>query len=77
MSQPGGGGAPRAPLAPESRRRHGDDLFSGPSLRAFHYLRVAPRAGGVDVEVVGLAKRARELAPIDRFSLSYAAGAVS
>jgi predicted phosphohydrolase len=67
----GGGGAPRARLARGAARRHADDLFDGPELRHFHFLLWTPGASGLDVEVVGLEKRARECAPLARFTLPW------
>ncbi|MBK9062495.1 MAG: metallophosphoesterase [Acidobacteria bacterium] len=68
----GGGGGPRARLARGAARRHADDLFDGPELRHFHFLLGTPSISGLDVEVVGLEKRARECAPLARFTLPWA-----
>lgn len=50
----GGGGGPRAELALGERRRHADDLFDGPGIRAFHYLNVKPSTAGLSIDVVAL-----------------------
>lgn len=69
----GGGGGPRAPLFTREARRHPDDLFPGPALRSFHYLKVMPREDEVSVEMIALAKHATAFAVEDRFSLPFAA----
>jgi hypothetical protein len=69
----GGGGGPRACLHAGARRRHPDDRFAGPTLRDFHFLLLAPRDGGLEVEVKGLRKGGSELAPMDRFTLPWPA----
>ncbi|MEO8055557.1 MAG: metallophosphoesterase [Acidobacteriota bacterium] len=70
----GGGGGPRAKLARGAARRHADDLFEGPELRHFHFLMCAPGPSGLEVEVVGLEKAARDCAPLSRFTLPWPAG---
>jgi 3',5'-cyclic AMP phosphodiesterase CpdA len=67
----GGGGGPRARLATGSSRRHPDDLYAGPPLRDFNYLRITVGAAGLDVEVRGLPKGGRAWATIDRFALPW------
>jgi Icc-related predicted phosphoesterase len=69
----GGGGGPRAPLFEREARRHADDLFAGPAVRSFHYLKVTPGADEVSIEMVALAKHATAFAVEDRFSLPFAA----
>jgi Icc-related predicted phosphoesterase len=68
----GGGGGPRAALHSGVRRRHADDLFAGPQLRSFHFLRVTPARSEVAFEMVALAKRATEFRVEDRFTLPLA-----
>ena len=67
----GGGGGPRVSLAEGPRRRHSDDAFGGPALRAFHYLNVALGESGLDVEVLGLEKGGETFSPMDRFALQW------
>jgi 3',5'-cyclic AMP phosphodiesterase CpdA len=51
----GGGGIPRAPLLMGDRRRHPDDLYSGPEVRTFHYLDLTLTPDGIDVQVIAVA----------------------
>ena len=68
----GGGGGPRARLATAGRRfRHGDDLFTGPPLRHFHFLLGTLTPAGLDIQALGLEKRGSEFAPMDRFFLDW------
>jgi hypothetical protein len=67
----GGGGGPRVRLASGSRRRHGDDLLSGPPLRLFHFLLCERDSRGVTVEARGLPKRGTAFEPMDRFHLPW------
>lgn len=67
----GGGGGPRVSLAEGPRRRHSDDAFAGPVLRAFHYLNVGLGDTGLDVEVLGLEKGGESFSPMDRFALDW------
>lgn len=71
----GGGGGPRVRLATGARRRHEDDLFSGPPVRPFHFLMFSLGSGGLDVEVKGVEKKGREFRVIDRFLLPWPASA--
>ena len=67
----GGGGGPRVSLAEGPRRRHADDAFAGPAVRAFHYMNVALDETGLDVEVLGLEKGGESFSPMDRFPLDW------
>jgi hypothetical protein len=67
----GGGGGPRARLLSGAKRRHPDDLYDGPPLRDFNYVRIKVGADGLSAEVRGLAKGGRELRAIDRFFLRF------
>jgi predicted phosphohydrolase len=70
----GGGGGPRIKLARAGRRmRHADDLFTGPSVRLFHFLRFRLREDGLEADAIGLEKGGRAFQTMDRFLLSYAA----
>ena len=67
----GGGGGPRVSVAEGPRRRHSDDAFAGPALRAFHYMNVALGETGLDVDVLGLEKGGETFSPMDRFTLDW------
>ena len=67
----GGGGGPRVSLSEGSRRRHSDDAFAGPSLRAFHYLNATLGDSGLDVAVLGLEKGGETFSPMDCFALAW------
>jgi predicted phosphohydrolase len=67
----GGGGGPRAQLSQGTRRRHSDDVFEGPALRLFHYLRMRLRSEGVEVEVRSLEKRGEHFDTMERFTLGW------
>jgi hypothetical protein len=66
----GGGGGPRARLASLTRRRHADDLFAGPPLRALHFLSAAVSDEGVVFEMIALAAEGSFRA-LDRFALDF------
>ncbi len=72
----GGGGGPRLPLRPESRRRY-DDQFSGAGLRPFHYLLLHPEAGRLVVEVKGVNKEETHVRLVERFAIDYCEGATA
>ncbi len=65
----GGGGGPRASLDLGATRRHGDDLYVGPALRAFHFTLYTLTASGLTAEVRGL--RAGAFTTMDRFELPF------
>lgn len=67
----GGGGGPRVRLAQGARRRHGDDLFEGPSVRHFHYLLGAVGRQGIDMVMKGIPKGGGEFEALDRFLLPW------
>jgi hypothetical protein len=67
----GGGGGPRVRLASGSRRRHADDLFSGPPVRDFHFLLCEHETGGISIEARGLSKRGTAFETMDRFRLPW------
>ena len=67
----GGGGGPRVRLASESRRRHSDDLFGGPSIRDFHYLVGLVTPAGLEIEMKGMPKGGDEFAALERFTLAW------
>jgi hypothetical protein len=67
----GGGGGPRVSLAEGARRRHADDAFPGPSVRAFHYLVLRLDGEGLGVEVRGLPKGGAAFEPMDEFRLDW------
>ena len=67
----GGGGGPRAELSSGSSRRYTDDLFQGPTLRQFHFLAIATRGAGVEVQAIGVAKGGTSPATFDRFSIPW------
>lgn len=66
----GGGGGPRVRLLEGDRRRH-VDLYSGPSPRPFHYLRVEARPDGVDLVAIGFAKGETAVEEFDRTFLRF------
>ncbi|MBS1961990.1 MAG: metallophosphoesterase [Bdellovibrionales bacterium] len=66
----GGGGGPRVRLLEGDRRLH-VDLYSGPSPRPFHYLRVEARPDGIDLVAIGFAKGDRSPKEFDRTTLKY------
>ena len=68
----GGGGGPRPRLLTGPDRRHADDLFSGPALRDFNFVRFTVEARGLVGEVRGLPKGGRAFASMDRFFLPFA-----
>lgn len=70
----GGGGGPRAELSSGDGRRHPEDLFTGPPLRAFHYLSVTPSPSGLSIEAVGLPRGERAFSTIDAFKLPWPEG---
>lgn len=67
----GGGGGPRAELLTGSGCRHPDDHFSGPAIRAFHYLAVKPTPAGLEVDVLGLSDDLGAFSAIDAFELPF------
>lgn len=67
----GGGGGPRVRLASESRRRHTDDLFAGPSVRDFHYLVGEVTPLGLEIEMKGMPKGGEQFAALERFALAW------
>ena len=67
----GGGGGPRIRLETGARQRHGDDLFSGPPVRFFHYLMAALTPTGIEVEMRGLQKGEKTFETMDRFVLRW------
>ncbi|MBI2392981.1 MAG: metallophosphoesterase [Deltaproteobacteria bacterium] len=69
----GGGGGPRAALHQGARRRHHDDLFAGPRLRPFHFLRVTVESTSLAVDVVGFDKGEVQARTLDAFALPLAA----
>jgi 3',5'-cyclic AMP phosphodiesterase CpdA len=70
----GGGGGPRVRLAAESRRRHSDDLFGGPSIRDFHYLVGTVTPAGLEIEMKGMPKGGEAFAALERFTLAWPGG---
>lgn len=70
----GGGGGPRAALSLDDHRRHPEDLYKGPAVRAFHYLSVTPAPTGLAVEVVGLSGEGRGFSTIDAFKMPWPDG---
>jgi 3',5'-cyclic AMP phosphodiesterase CpdA len=73
----GGGGGPRVRLSSGSRRRHADDLFSGPPVRLFHFLLCERAPEGLRIEARGLPKGSRSFETMDRFSLRWPVPAVA
>ncbi|HYK41308.1 MAG TPA: metallophosphoesterase [Thermoanaerobaculia bacterium] len=72
----GGGGGPRVRLASESRRRHADDQFGGPSIRDFHYLVGTVTAAGVEIEMKGMPKGGESFTGLERFTLLWPEGRI-
>ncbi len=66
----GGGGGPRHRLYPPEWQKV-PDLFAGPTLRDFHYLRIEPGDEGLTIEARGLAKGAEEFRPLDELFLPW------
>ncbi len=66
----GGGGGPRAALLPEAEQRHAD-LYSGPSLRPFHFIEVVLGGEGLELEVLGIRKGEHRLFSLERFRLPW------
>lgn len=67
----GGGGGPRPKLDLGPERPHPDDLVQGPALRPFHYLLLAPGAGGIEFEARGLQRKEQEVRTLERFTLPW------
>ena len=58
----------------ESRRRHADDLFGGPSIRDFHYLVGSVAREGVEIEMKGMPKGGEQFTCLERFTLPWSDG---
>ncbi len=67
----GGGGGPRALLSTGKDRRHPGDLYGGPALRDFNFVRMTVVEKGIEVLVRGLPKGGTVFATIDRFFLPF------
>ena len=64
----GGGGGPRVSLLEGDSARH-EDRFEGSSPRPFHYLRLEPSPGGLEVVVRGFETGELALHELERFTL--------
>lgn len=67
----GGGGGPRVRLSTGDRRRHTDDLFSGPPVRHLHFLSISLEEEGLAVSKHALPKGAQEFEPLDSFRIRW------
>ncbi|MDF1665464.1 MAG: metallophosphoesterase, partial [Planctomycetota bacterium] len=65
-----GGGGARFGRRPKDNRDH-TDLFQGPDLRPFHYIKVSLRSTGLRFEVKGFVKRDSALSEIESFLISF------
>jgi predicted phosphohydrolase len=70
----GGGGGPRVRLSTGDRRRHTDDLFSGPPVRHLHFLSISLEEEGLAVSKQALPKGGEEFQAVDSFLLRWPAG---
>jgi Icc-related predicted phosphoesterase len=70
----GGGGGPRVRLSTGDRRRHTDDLFSGPPVRHLHFLSISLEEEGLVVSKQALPKGGEEFKADDSFLLRWPAG---
>jgi hypothetical protein len=63
-----GGCGPRITLATGKRRRHHDDLFTGPARREFHFLRFTLSSTGLIIEMRGLRESDSACKTLDHFA---------
>jgi hypothetical protein len=63
-----GGCGPRIKLATGTRRRHHDDLFTGPARREFHFLRFTLSPTGLTIEMRGLRESDSACKTLDHFA---------
>ena len=67
-----GGGGPRIRLATGRRQRHGDDCFTGPPLRGFHFLLLTLLPSGIRIEMQGLLQSQEVFETLDSVLLPWA-----